>query len=197
MRQHLVRVAHERRKELELEWGQRHGLAGHCHFALCEINGDQAVSVRPRLLSPVADAPKVGFHARQELLATEGLGHIVVRSRLQAAHLLQLGRPRGQHDHGNVAHVSNALERLPAVELGHRDVEEDEIWRRRVERTQALPAVGTLQDLVARPLEELANEATDIGVVVDDEHASSLHTRSIPDVAEIGRSLEGGEGADL
>ena len=72
--------------------------------------------------------------------------------------------------------------------------------RRRVELAQALPAVSASRDVVARALEQLADEPADVAIVVDDEDAGPLHTRSIPDAADIRPPSDdggGGTSADL
>src|SRR6185436_8810023 len=94
--------------------------------------------------------------AREQLLAAERLRHVVVRAALETPNLLELPSARRQHHHRHLAEVADPLEGLPAVELGHRDVKQDEVRRRGVELTQAgLPALG-LRDVVPSPHEQLA-----------------------------------------
>ena len=73
------------------------------------------------------------------------------------------------------------LERLPAVELRHRHVEDDEIRPRLEHLPERGLAVGGVDDLVAGAREQHAEEAPDVGVVVDDEHPEALHTLFIPE----------------
>src|ERR1700675_666763 len=71
-------------------------------------------------------ASEQSLHARNQLLTAEGLDDVVVGTRLQTAHSLELRTPRGQHDYRYVADIPDSLERLPAVQVPHRHVENDE-----------------------------------------------------------------------
>jgi hypothetical protein len=129
----------------------------------------------------------VGLNAGEKLLPPERLRDVVVGPGLEPADLLELCGTSGEHYHRHVADVANALERLPPIELGHRHVEEHEVGRDCIERAEAVTPVRALGDLVARPLEQLAKQPSDVCVIVDDEDAGPLHTRSIPDEADSGR----------
>ena len=171
----------EGRQQAELERRQRDLGAVDGHASLREVHGQKRVRVGLASLGPASGPAEHGLDPGEQLLPAERLGDVVVGARLEAAHLLQLGRPGGQHRHRHVGKVADALERLPTIQLGHRDVQEDGVRRRRVERPQRILAVGGLGHLVALTLQELANEAADVRVVVDNEHVRTCHAGSIPD----------------
>jgi signal transduction histidine kinase len=178
--EHLVGVADERAQEPELERRQRDLLPAGPHRPLGEIDLDEPVSIVLRRLLPVAAAAQVRVDPRQKLLAAERLRHIVVRSRAKAANLVHLLRPRGQHDHRHVAQLPDPVEDSPAVETGHLDVEDDEIRLVGVEPLQAVVAVGGLDHVVPRPLEQFLHQAADVGFVVDDEDAAHVRPPESP-----------------
>ena len=189
-------MADERGEQPELERGQLDVVAPDRDAALGEVDAEEVVRVRV-LRGPARAAPaEHRLDAREELLPAERLRDVVVRARLQPADLLQLGGAGRQHRHGHVGHVTDALERLPAVQLGHGDVEEHDVGRRRVQRPQPVAPVGRLGDLVALTLEQLPQEAADVGVVVDDEHVTPVHAPCLPDPAGI-RPHDPGEAARL
>ena len=82
-----------------------------------------------------------------QLLAVERLRDVVVRPTAQTADPIGLRVARGEHEHGHLAQVPDALEQLPAVEVGHRHVEEDEVVVAVVERAQRGAAVGLVVDV--------------------------------------------------
>src|SRR5207237_30506 len=73
------------------------------------------------------DAVRIAPHELDELLPAERLDHVVVGARAEGPDLLDLGGRSGQHHHGHTAHVTDALQRPPAVQLRHRHIEDDEI----------------------------------------------------------------------
>jgi hypothetical protein len=73
------------------------------------------------------------WDARDELLLAERLDDVVVGAGLEAADALELVAACGEHQHGDGRHVANPVEDAPAVDLGHGDVEHNEIGPPRVE----------------------------------------------------------------
>ena len=73
-------------------------------------------------------AAEHGVHPRQQLDRAEGLGHVVVRPVLQAAHAVRFGPAGGPHDHGQGgARRPDGAEDVEAVQARQHDVEQDEI----------------------------------------------------------------------
>ena len=108
--------------------------------------------------------------AREQLVAVERLRHVVVGPGAQSADVVRLGVAGSEHQHRHLAQVSDPLEDLPAVELGHRHVEDDQIVLAGVERPQRRAPVGLIVDVISRPFEHEPEERPDVLVVVDDEH---------------------------
>ena len=116
------------------------------------------------------------LYSRDELLPAEWLHHVVVRAGLQAANALELVAARRQHHDGHLTEIPDALERLPAVQFRHRNVEHHEVWWRSMEGAEACAAILGLLHGEPGPVEQLGDEAPDIGVIVDHEDAGLVHT---------------------
>jgi hypothetical protein len=121
-------------------------------------------------------APEEGPHPRDQLFRAEGLDHVVVRSHLEADHPVRLVPPRGQHHDG---HGARALvpARLGAkgqsVEAGELHVEDQEIVGGVAEPLEGGPAVPHRLDREALALEVVRDELHDVGVVLDDQRATT------------------------
>ena len=113
--------------------------------------------------------------SRHELLAPEGLDHVVVCSGLEAANAFELRVASGQHEDRHVRHLSDPLERRPAVETRHRDIEDHQVGRARIELTEALAPVRGVGNLVSGTLEQRAHEPANVVVVVDHQDPGTGH----------------------
>ncbi len=120
-------------------------------------------------------ATKDRLDSCQQLLETERLRHVVVRAEVQPADAVGRRVACGEEDHGHVDPVAaHALQDLEAVELGHRDVEDDEIGCRRCELGHGVSAVRRGLDLEADESEPDRDEVGDVLLVVDNQDAQSL-----------------------
>ena len=173
-------MAHEGSEQLELERRELNLSFADLHGALREVDREVAVGVGRLILAAGARPAQERLHARDELLSAERLHDIVVRARGEAAHPLELGIAGRQHQHRAVAEIADPRERLPAVERGHRHVQDDEIRRRREELAQARAAVRRLANLVSGPGQQRPDEAANVFVVVDHEDSRAAHTDFIP-----------------
>jgi len=77
---------------------------------------------------------------------------------------------RGEHEDRDVAHITDPLQDLPAVEGRQADVQHHQIRVPGVEHTQALPPVGGA--VTSQPLRDSTkpDDERDVGVVLDDEN---------------------------
>ena len=179
--QHLVGVLDKRSQETELERRQRLRVAVDRHRAVRVVDRDGAVVVPLARLLAADSVTQQHLDAREQLLAAEPLRDVVVRAGLQPAHFLQLLPARGQHEHGHIAQIPDPLERGPPVQLGHHHVEHDDIRWGLVQRAQPCATVGCLLHLVAFALEQLANQAANVVLIVDHQYERAFHTVFIPD----------------
>ena len=168
-RQHLARMLDEREEQPELERGEADGQATAHHEPLAVVDRESSVVVVLDVRR-LRGAPQECLDPRQQLLAAEGLDDVVVCPGPKAAHLVDLAAARREQDHRDVAQVAEALERLEAVELRHREVQDDEIGWIRVERPQRRAAVHRRHDAVAGAAQQLLEQKADVVVVVNDEH---------------------------
>ncbi len=95
-------------------------------------------------------APHLGADAGQQLLHVEGLGHVVVGSRIHAGDLVAPAVAGGEDDDGHVAlGAAPLLEHADAVHLGQAGVEDDEVVRLGLAEEEAVLAVESGVDGVA------------------------------------------------
>ena len=118
-----------------------------------------------------------GLDARLQLVLLEGLADVVVGARAQAAHAIDVLGARRQHDHGHAGGLPDAVERLPAVDARHHDVEQHDVGPQLAEHAQAL-AVGRGRDLEAGLLEAVRDHRPLRSAVVDDQHGDRAHGRT-------------------
>jgi len=173
-------MAHEGRQQLELERRQPHrdalaAFADDAHLPADVVDLQGAVLVGGAHLGWAGRAAQQRLDAREQLLTAERLRHVVVGAAAQSAHLVELARARGQHQHRHVAEVADPLERLPAVELRHRDVEHHEVRVVRLEPAERLQPARRLDDGVAGAFEQDPHEAANVVLVLHDEHLCRLH----------------------
>ena len=112
------------------------------------------------------------LHRREELLPRERLGDVVVRPDLHAGdEVADLALDR-QHRDRDVAGLGRALQRradFPARELGHHDVEQDQVGMVLDGLLDALAPVAGEDGAVAGVVEDRLDDEKDVFVVVDDQ----------------------------
>src|SRR5579883_129934 len=107
----------------------------------------------------------------EQLAQVDGLHHVVVVQALGAGKPLRLdGVRRQHHDGGALARGADALRHLPAVHVGHRDIEQDQVRPQPRDERQALAPARRGRDVEAERSEQLADEIALHLVVVDDQH---------------------------
>ena len=122
-------------------------------------------------------SPHHGLDARLELVLLEGLAEVVVRARAQAAHAIDVLGARRQHDHGHAVGLPDAVERLPAVDARHDDVEQHDVGPELAEDAQAVEPVDGNRDLESALLETVRDHRPLRGAVVDEQHGDRAHGR--------------------
>ena len=116
---------------------------------------------------------QAGYQARQ-LPGQERLRHVGADPGVET--LLDLGRQRssGEHQDGHVAQVRTGAtgpDDLDAVEAGHHPVDEHHVVRRTEHLLPPDRAVGRHLDEVAVPSEDGVDQAGDVLVVLEHQHA--------------------------
>ena len=132
-------------------------------------------------------APQERMDPGDQLDDRERLCQVIVSARLQALDPLLDRLTRRQHQDRDAALATYRTTGGQAVEVGHQDVEDNEVWPLRsvlVEDRQRFDAVFGEFDLEAFELERPADRTTQRVVVVDDENASrrasSARLRCLP-----------------
>ena len=170
-------MLHEHAENLELPVGELDGLPVGRHLTAFDVEGDPLDHdglVRGVLGPALRRLPALERDAnpRQQLLDGEGLGDVVVRTRVEARDLVHHGVPRGEHDDGRRLLAADAAEDLHAVELGEEYVEKNQVVVTGEGQLDAGPAVGRLVHLVALVLELELDEARDLLLVLYDQDPS-------------------------
>ena len=79
---------------------------------------------------------------RDELARVERLGHVVVGAQLQPDDLVHVVAARGEHDDRQVALLAQSAAHFPAVELGHHQVEHEQVGLALAHLVERFLAVG-------------------------------------------------------
>jgi len=107
-------------------------------------------------------------YARDECRLVDGLGEVFIGADLEARDNVLRIAARGDQDDGDEGEALVGLElaaHLEAVELGHHDVEQDEVGQERAGLGQGLRTVGGHCQPVAVDL-EAAREDVAVGLVI-------------------------------
>ena len=184
---HPSRVRDELEEEVVLGRGERDELAADGHLALCEVDAHVAAFERVRAdrLGARAVAAHDRVDPRDELLLGERLRDVVVRPELEAAHAVRLSVAGGEDDDRYVAPAAaERTEDGESVDLGHREIEDDEVPGLPCRALQRVRAAVRLDDLVLGSLvrDPHPHEVRDVGLIVDDEdpQTGSSTTKTLP-----------------
>jgi hypothetical protein len=134
----------------------------------------RALGAQRRLrLAPLARELQVRAHARDQLAAGERLRQVVVHARAEPLDRRLLARPRGEHDHGELARgrvLAQGRDEPVAVEARHHRVRDQQVGRLRAHRLQGGHAVGHHVHVPERR-QQPRQVAAQVGVVVGDQDA--------------------------
>src|SRR5215470_5833289 len=117
---------------------------------------------------------------RDQLTRRKRLGHVVVCAHLEAEDLVALVDSPGHHDDGNTARIRLLLQaaaHFPTVQLGHHDVEEDQLGLALPSPLEGVGAVAREQDFVAFLRQVIAEELRHVLLVLHHEDARAIPSR--------------------
>src|SRR6266508_333607 len=168
--EHAARLAHQRRKELELGRGQLDRPAGDrdAHAADVDLDIGHPEDLRPagpRRLGP----PQHGTDPRDQLLGPERLHDVVVGPELEADHPVGLVAPRGQHHDRHVRRPPQRARDIEAVPPGQAEVEHDQVGPGAADVGECGVAVARHEHLEPCVLQVVADEPRDLRLVLDDQ----------------------------
>jgi hypothetical protein len=119
-----------------------------------------------------AGASQQRLDVRQELGRMGRLGQVVVGAGLKALDFvihLGLGREHQDRNGGEEGIGAQTASDLKAVEVGHHDVEQDQVGAITGGLAQGLGAVNGRHDRIPPPLEHHAHQLQGVEIIVDDE----------------------------
>ena len=125
-------------------------------------------------MCPAQDGPDAG----DQLLETEGLGHVVVAAERQSPDPVSCGiAGRQEQDGGSGALVAEPLGHLEPVPVGEHDVEDDEVWPERGDAPECLTTCVGHLDLEPLVSKGRGQEVGDVLLVVHHEDPGVLGHR--------------------
>ena len=115
------------------------------------------------------------MHQRAQLRAVDRLGQHLDGAKRQSD--AALGKHR-DHDYRNVAQLGVGLERgqnIPAVRLGHQNVERDRVWPHHTRKIERLGAARGMNEAVSGAFQIGRQQVAGGRIVVDDQHRGGMH----------------------
>lgn len=166
----LAGVASEMEQEVEFFRGEvngltlhRNGMGGHIDDEVARFDGGGGAFRR---------AAEVGAHAGHEFLDAEGLGHVVVGAGVEGFDLGALVIAYGEHDDRGGGLSTDSAAYLDAAHTRHHEIGDDEVRGPFAEDVNALFGVVGYAHVEALSGERGAEDASDLGFVVDNEDAA-------------------------
>ena len=108
-------------------------------------------------------------HARQQLADAERLGQVIVGAGIESLDLVPLAPARGEHDDRRGRPRADAAGDLDAVQVRKAQVQEDDVRRPRRRLDEGLVSRDRLDEAIADRGKRRAQEAHDLGLVLDGE----------------------------
>lgn len=172
MAQHLAQVARQNGEDAVLGRRQGHLVIAAPHLASRQIDAQLPGAEHGRLAERGAlRPPEHRLHARQQFAHAEGLGHVVVRAQLQAAHDVKLGAPGSEHDDWHAGPLPQLGTESEAVHPRQHHVEQHQVGRAPRNRLQSRLGLDHTLHGVARVAQAALEDAPQRRVVVHQQHA--------------------------
>ena len=167
-------MLHEILEQQEFLRGELHVGAADVHAVAIHVDGEDTVAKDPSWRVPLR-APEQRADPRHELLRAERLRDVVVRPLIEPRDAVRFVASRREHQHGN-----RRRDRLAAQRLAHRhavhprkhEIEDDEIWQRRLRACEHGSPSAHRFGRVAGALKIMRDEIGDVAVVFHDEYAA-------------------------
>ena len=166
----LPRRAREGGEEIELQGGERDDVAVTLDDVPCDVDrqvlqGDALVGL------VVVSAAQPRTDAGHQFLGFEGLGDVVIGSRLKAGDDVGGIGTSGQHNDRHIRDVPDGPAHVEAVHSGKHDVQQDQVGMVLLKLSQRLGSVAAEDDSEPLVLENDADHLSQGEVIVDDENA--------------------------
>ena len=152
--------------------GQAHLLPVHEHLAALVVDGEALCAEHPAGQVPAAIAvhPQRSPHPGQQLTGAEGLGDIVVGTKVEGLDLILLGGAGRQDDDGGQILLPDGADGVQTVPIGQAEVQDDEVRVIGDEHGHAHHAGLGHQRLIAVGLQQGLDEAADVRLILDDKY---------------------------
>ena len=172
-----LRQQHLQQPQLELGERDRR-VVGDAHRVVLDVQRHAAGGQR-RLGTFRCGPSQQRLDARQQRLGAEGLGQVVIGAQVQRFHEVLLFAARRQHHHGHITARADGRADFEARGAGHVDVEDHEIRRLGVERSQRTRPIAGLDDEISRLRQRIGHETQQVEIVVGDQDFQAPSTGSV------------------
>ena len=123
----------------------------------------------------VAHTPQHALEARPQFPRIERLGDVVVRSHFEPDDAIDHAVSGGDHDDAHRVAFAQEARQREAILARQADIEQNDVRDLALERRAHLGTIGDARDLVIVRAEVLDEHATDVGIVIDHQHARVGH----------------------
>ncbi len=174
----LAGVAHQRLQQGELLAGEGDLLALQGHLVAAAVQGQATVGEVSTLAAGGTDSlaqqhPDTGHH----LPDAERLAHVVVGPRIQQPHLLLLGVPRREHQHGIGVVLADGVQDLHAIAIRQAQIQDHQVGVEVAILRHPLGDADRLAHLMSFGDQADPQKTADGRLIVDDQYVSHSASR--------------------
>ncbi len=176
-----VRVRHQESEQPVLRRAERNRLASRGH-AMSRLVERQSFDVDALGFADRRAAAQDRLDAGDQFARGEGLGHVVVGTRLEARDLVGLLAARRQHHDRDVARVGVAAQHPDQFEAAHvrqHPVDQDEVGTPVADARERRLAVFRERDVAAGPPQPESDQVADRLFIFDDEYSGVRHAQAV------------------
>jgi hypothetical protein len=114
-------------------------------------------------------ATQDSLYAGSEFSGAEGFGHVVVATQFEAKDSIEFVASGREEDDRRFLGFTHFATEAEAVEFGHEDVKNDEVYLLRVQEAKGLDAIAAADHRKAFSLQGVLDNVANPGFVVDDK----------------------------
>lgn len=173
-REHASWLTNECRQELDLGARELHRALTRDHAHAVQVHCDVARANEATRLGGELAAPEDGADARDDLLRAERLHDVVICAELKADEPVRLLTAGGKDDERHARALAEAPDDVEAVHVRQAEIEDDEVGTIPLRDLERTAPVDSLDRAESRPVEVVADDAKDLGLVLDDEDGPQL-----------------------
>src|SRR6476659_3877111 len=137
--------------------------------------------------------PRHRSNPRQQLLHTERLGDIVVRTGVKGIHLGRAVHPAGENHNGHLRPLTKRADDINAIDVRQAEIEDDQVWMSVGCCLEGAPTGSGGDDGVLPRVQVDSQGAQDLRLVIDDQDTSHDRSNAVCAGSGMGRVTAGSE----